>query len=164
MTSLQGVFGAGFDMQAAASQGNQSFEPIPAGVYPLEVSNCELKQSRAGNNMIACSFTVTEGQYVNRKIFMNYNVGHPSEKPRLIAQQQFSRLCLAAGLQSIQDDTQLIGARVMGKVGVRPPANGYDASNTIYDFSPLGGSAPAQQPYGRQQAPASQSSVPWGRR
>ena len=48
MTSLQGVFGAGFDMQAAATQGNQSFEPIPAGVYPLEVSNCELKQSRAG--------------------------------------------------------------------------------------------------------------------
>lgn len=163
MTSLQGVFGAGFDMQAAA-QGSGSFEPIPAGVYPLEVSNCELKSSRAGNAMIACSFTVTEGEYVNRKIFMNYNVGHPSEKPRLIAQQQFSRLCLAAGLQSIQDDTQLIGARIMGKVGVRPPANGYDASNTIFDFQPMQGSAPTAP---RSQRPAPQQSagsVPWGRR
>lgn len=161
MTSLQGVFGAGFDMQAAASQGNTgSFEPIPAGVYPLEVSNCELKQSRAGNPMISCSFTVTEGQYVNRKIFMNYNVGHPSEKPRLIAQQQFSRLCLAAGLQSIQDDTQLIGARVMGRVGVRPPANGYDASNTIFDFQPMSQTTTAA-PRVQQRT---QQAVPWGRR
>ena len=161
MTSLQGVFGAGFDMQAAASQGNSgSFEPIPAGVYPLEVSNCELKQSRAGNPMIACSFTVTEGQYVNRKIFMNYNVGHPSEKPRLIAQQQFARLCLAAGFQAIQDDTQLIGARVMGRVGVRPPANGYDASNTIFDFQPMAQTTTAA-PRVQQRT---QQAVPWGRR
>jgi hypothetical protein len=161
MTSLQGVFGAGFDMQAAASQGNTgSFEPIPAGVYPLEVSNCELKQSRAGNPMIACSFTVTEGQYVNRKIFMNYNVGHPSEKPRLIAQQQFARLCLAAGFQAIQDDTQLIGARVMGRVGVRPPANGYDASNTIFDFQPMAQTTTAA-PRVQQRT---QQAVPWGRR
>ena len=50
-----------------------SFEPIPAGRYPVEVDDAEEMTSRKGDPMIKLIFKVLEGEYTGRIIY-NYIV------------------------------------------------------------------------------------------
>lgn len=158
MTSFSSVFGSGFNAEKYAAQNpaNNSFEPLPAGNYLLEVEESELRKSKAGNDMLHLCFAVADGQHVGRKIFSNLNIGHPSQKVRDIALQSLASLCKAAGIAEIQNDTDLIGKRVIGRVKVRPAQNGYEASNDVSMFSaPTTGNAPVPA------AAATKQNVPW---
>ena len=45
-----------------------TFEPIPAGKYPLEVDACELGLSRNGNTMYTIDLVVRDGEYMGRRL------------------------------------------------------------------------------------------------
>ena len=45
-----------------------TFEPIPAGKYPLEVDACTLGLSRNGNTMYTIDLIVREGEYMGRRL------------------------------------------------------------------------------------------------
>lgn len=50
-----------------------SFDPLPRGKYPLEVTDAEFKQSNSGNDMLSLELTVMEEheEYAGRKVFHN---------------------------------------------------------------------------------------------
>ena len=48
-----------------------SFQEIPTGIYPVELSRMEVGKSAWGTDQINISFKVTDGQYQNQLIFYN---------------------------------------------------------------------------------------------
>lgn len=52
---------------------SRSFEPLPVGRYPAKVSALDYnpESARSGEPTVAWEFTVSEGEYANRKAFLN---------------------------------------------------------------------------------------------
>lgn len=164
MTSFSSVFGSSFIAQPVSDQPN-SFDLIPNGKYPMEIQESELATSRAGDPMLKLTFAVTEGKYVNRKIFANLCIGHKSDKVRQIALDQLSQLLMAVGMPSLDEDSQLIGKRFVGRVGIeRSKDDRYGDSNRVYQFAPLDAAPAAASLASAPAAAPAARNVPWGRR
>ena len=150
-----------FENLASSSSGD--FQPIPAGNYLLDVSFSQLKQSRAGAQMLAVTFDVADGDYSRRKIFQNFVIGSSNETARNIALGQLSELCKAAGLAEMKQDTDLIGARILGHVVIRKSKDPqYGDSNQVVNFA----AANAKNAAAAKNAPKASSSddlPPWER-
>lgn len=54
-----------------ASNLSDDFEEIPVGKYEVALDSLVLKESKAGDPMIAARFTVVNGSFQNRKVFLN---------------------------------------------------------------------------------------------
>lgn len=167
-----------FDATQVAPQ--ESFVPIPAGVYLAQVVESDVRALKSGSGeAVSLTFEVLQGQYVTRKVFANLNVRHTSAEAERIAQQQLSALCHAAGVIHLQDTTQLHMRPVQIRVKVRKDDTGlYGDRNEItgYEAAQQGGMPPRsappaaqgafapQAPTGAAAQPPAQRAAPWARR
>lgn len=103
------------------------FEPIPAGDYLVEIEKCEEKMSSSGNNMLAMTFNVVEGDYAGRKIFDNYVL---TEKALWKLKSLF--VALGEDVDGILefDPSDLIGQTFLATVSIEE-SPGYDPANRI---------------------------------
>ena len=66
---------ANIDAKALNEQANNlsdaDFEEVPNGKYEVSLDSLELKESKKGFPMMAARFTILEGAFKNRKVFMN---------------------------------------------------------------------------------------------
>ena len=83
------------------------FEPLPAGWYPVIVSSSDTFITRAGNEAYKLELTVTDGPAVNRKLFVNLNIGHPNPVADDIARRELASICAAAGVSGIEETEDL---------------------------------------------------------
>ena len=84
-----------------------AFDPLPAGVYTVRITNADSKQTKKGDGeYLAVTLTVIEGEYKNRTIIERYNLVNPSEKAERIGNAQFASLRQAAGITVKLRDTQ----------------------------------------------------------
>ena len=82
--------------------------PIPVGVYRAMLVKSEIKPTaNSAGIYIAAKFKVINGKYNGRSIYTNFNVQHQSEKAQEKGKGQFSALCHAVGILTIQDTSQL---------------------------------------------------------
>jgi hypothetical protein len=133
---------------------------LPAGKYKLVIESCELTTAKSGNyNVIKTVFQICSGEFVNRKIFSNFNYswagqGQPTDKQKTaiqIGRGEFSGLCKAVGLLKPSTCSQLTGKTVVGKVIVTKETVDFDSQNRISKFEPASGvtapvTAGARQP------------------
>lgn len=56
-----------FDL--ASVDENKGFEVIPKGIYPAVIDAFDFQESKNGNPMIAVTYSLTDPEYENRKIF-----------------------------------------------------------------------------------------------
>lgn len=99
--------------------------------YHLEVVNAESRTSKAGNPMWSIQYRIADDQpHANRRIFATYLLDHPSEKVVEIAKKAVIALCRASG-QKVTGPEDLIGAHVVGAVGIRKGQNGYEDQNEV---------------------------------
>ena len=104
---------------------------ITPAKYHLEVVDASARTSKAGNPMWAVQYRVADDQpHANRRIFATYLLEHPSEQVIEIASRAISRLVAAAGGR-IGSPEDLIGAHVVGTVGIRKGTNGYEDQNEV---------------------------------
>lgn len=156
------------NFDATTVQPNDSFSPIPAGDYIAQITNSELKPTKAGNGMILnLTWTVLDGMYANRKIFDRVNVQNQNPEAEKIGQRQLSSICHTLGVMKLQDSNQLHGKPCKIKVKIRQDAQWGD-SNEVKGYEAMNGFvAPAQSSYAQpaqQQAPQQSSSTPpWAR-
>lgn len=91
-------------------------EPLPAAVYPAKITSAELRQSKSSDSqMIAVEFTVSEGEFENRKLFRNFSL---SEK----ALGFLKELCEKGNIEFSDEglDTEdMLGAELSLQVGQR---------------------------------------------
>ncbi len=114
-----------------------SFEPIPAGIYNMIVSDVEDTATSKGDRRLRMTFTITDGEYVGRKIFEGYNLTG-NEKAVQISRGQLKALWKCAGHDAfvINHPSEFQNIEIAASVKIQPAKDGYDAKNTISSFKP----------------------------
>ena len=128
-----------------------TYEPIPEGIYPINITKVEMKPTRAGNGkrlVIACK--VTDGDHRGRSIMTGLNVVNANPTAQEIGRKQLRVLLQAVDLDGCREMGRLVGKECLANVTVKPPQNGYDASNDIKSFKAASGSARASAPTGKK--------------
>ena len=128
---------AGFN--AAEVPPQDSFEPLPAGWYPVVISESEFKPTKDGKGQyLQLTMTVIEGSYENRKIFDRLNLDNPNQTAVEIAQRALSAICHAVGVLTPTDSTELHDRPLEVKLSVRPAKDQYEPSNDVRGYRAIG--------------------------
>lgn len=148
---------------------NQSFDPLNPGKYAMRVTATEKKPTKAGDGAyLQVELEIDENhhpEHKGRKVWDRLNIWNQNTTASEIAQKQLKALCLACGLSSVTDSSELHGHTVQVKLKVRPANAGYDATNEVSSYEPLGGAAPTPAAAAPRQAPAAASKQPaWARK
>lgn len=113
-----------------------SFSPIPAGTYNLVVTAAEMKETKTGNQRLAVTFNVTDGEFAGRKIFDGYNMSGTEQAVQIGRGQVKSLLKCANKPFEISGPEELIGIEIAAAVKIQPAKDGYDEQNKISSFKP----------------------------
>lgn len=99
------------------------FGAIPAGVYPVVVTNGEFKMSSNGNPMFVLEMDITSGEYENRKLWANYVTASPNDERKIGLSRFKSMLSRLTGTEystfSQSDIGDLIGCQGRAKIAIR---------------------------------------------
>lgn len=148
---------------ASAIEPQQSYSPIPAGVYVARIVESEVKPLKSGNGTgLSLQFEILEGSCVGRMVFANLNIQHSSVDAERIGQSQLSQLCHAVNVIKVKDTQQLHNIPVKIKVKIRKDESGqYGDRNEVTQYEAVqGATLPAFQAPKAQQK-ATQSTAPW---
>lgn len=144
------------------------YEPIPAGHYPAQITDSEVKETKAGTgSYLSLEYTLIGDSYAGRKIWLNLNLDNPNPKAVEIAEQQLAAICDSIGHNGNVQDSQELHMKPMTINVVIKRDEQYGDKNEIKGFSNINGdvSKPvAQSPVQPQQAAPSQGFVPPGLR
>jgi len=132
---------ASLNFNAANVAPQQSFQPIPAGVYTVMVTDSEVKPTKNGTGQMAVfGLQVVDGEHRGRKVFARINVQNQNPQAEAIGQSQLSSLCHAAGVLQLVDTSQLHSKVVRAKVKIRKDETGrYEDQNEVTAFEAVGG-------------------------
>ena len=135
-----------FDASTVAPQ--EAFDPIPAGWYPAQIVESEMKAgSKPGSAYLAITLQIMGGDFNNRKVFDRFNLQNANPVAVEIAYRSLSAVCHAVGLIQVADSQLLHGRPMMVKVSVRPArvdattGAAYDASNEVKGYKALDASS-----------------------
>jgi len=133
-------------------EASQSFDPVPAGHYVAIMTDSEWKpiadqeefdgfdyeegvhKKDCTGKMLKCTFEIVGGPYARRLVWLNLNLVNKNPAAVKIALSTLSAMSRATGV-SPKDSKDYHNKPVKLKVEVRPPNNGYDASNNIKGIS-----------------------------
>ena len=109
----------------------RSFEPLPDGWYKAVINGTARKTSKAGNDYLEVELEITDADHAGRRLWEIYNLWHPSEAPKEIAQRQFSNLVNACGLANCKESDDLIGMHLDVKLKTEAGNGEYQPKNKI---------------------------------
>ena len=106
----------GYDPKQVA---DSDYDALPAGEYKAVIVESERKPTKNGaGHLLNVKFQIIDGQYKNRTVFDRFNLWNASEKAKLIAQQQFKKVCEAVNVMSPKDSSELHMKPLMIKLAV----------------------------------------------
>lgn len=148
-----------FNLSSIQPATPRSSEPLPAGLYQVEITNSELKELKSGNGQgLSLEFTVIDPQeHAGRKVWTNLNVQHSNPTAQEIGLGQLSALWKACSTEELEDTDQLFGQIVRIKTKVREAQNGYGPRAEVIGYEPISAMKPAVS---KPAAPAA-SKKPW---
>jgi len=119
-----------------SSDKESSFEPIPAGVYNVTVTEATLGETAKGDQRLKVTFAVIDGEYTGRKIFEGYMMSG-NEKAVQIGRGQVKSLLKVAGKDfNITGADALVGIELAAVVKVQAGKDGYSDKNAVSSFKP----------------------------
>jgi len=140
----------GFNAEDVEPQ--KSFEPVPPGWYTTMITNSEMKATKDGTGeYLQLRLDIIDGEYEGRVLFDRLNLVNENQTAVDIAQRQLSAICHVVGVLQPQNSDELHDKPLRVKVAIRPPSNGYDASNEVKAYAEAGNA-------GKQAAPAQPAS------
>lgn len=141
--SEQKMTGLAFDASQVAPASIS--DPIPAGWYNSEITDCEVLpvKGRNGGTRVKFEFTVIDGEYKGRKFFGSINNKNANAQAQEIGQKELSAICHAVQVIQVSDTKQFVGKVLQVKVKVKPEdkEGGYDAANEPKAYKPFEGVA-----------------------
>lgn len=147
-------------------EGQGEFQPLPAGWYTANITDAEVKDTKAGTGQyIKCRYDITGPSHEGRVVFGNLNIRNPNPKAEEIGRQQLGDLMRAIGLSSVTDTDQLIGGRCQIKLKVRKSEE-YGDSNDVQAWkaaegAPMPKAEPAAAPAAAQASAG--AAPPWAK-
>ncbi len=167
MASLKEIIPGGFDATAVEPQENRSSDPLPAGIYEVEITNADIKDTKSGNGTgLNVEYTVIgPAAHAKRKVWQFLNLRHTNPQAEQIGQSQLSSLCRAVNIPKLDDSDQLFGAILRISLKVRAASGNYSASNDVTGYEAVGTAPPpAARPAAAAPAVNPRSTVaPWAR-
>ena len=159
-------FGETFD--AEATEPAQDFDAIPAGKYPVMITESEKVENSSGaGSHIKLVMQVLDGPCKGRLLFHRLNLDNASSQAVQIARGQLSSICRAVKVLKPRDSTELHNLPLIVRVDVRV----YEEKryNDVKAFYPVDGAAPDAAPAGPAApaagpAAAPASAAPWGKK
>ena len=127
----------GFDVSevdASATSGGGSREPIEPGNYTLKALEAEEMETKSGGTMIKVKFEVVGGMHAGHWIWQNFNITNKSEKAQAIGRQQLVAWATACGKPNADDTDKLIDKPFKAAVGISKGTGGYADSNEVKAF------------------------------
>lgn len=93
----------------------KSFEPLPDDRYECEIVEVsEVKTAGSGSQYVVVTFSVTDGEYTDRKLFRNYMIEGPGVGFLMDLWRKATKEELEVGLEELEIDTDdLVGSRVV---------------------------------------------------
>lgn len=141
----------GEDFDTNSVEPAAGFEALPAGWYPVQISNAEIQDTKSGTGKyLKLELEVIGDHHAGRKVFARMNIVNPNPQAVQIAMRELAAVGQALNLAAITDTAELIGGQLQVKIVVKAEA-GQEPQNEVKGYKPLGETA-AQPP--RQQAAA----------
>lgn len=139
------------------------FEPLPAGDYFAQVTESEMRPTKAGTGeYLKLTWQVLAGPFEGRKFWEQLNIRNPNDTAQRIALQSLAKICDAMGLAAIDDSDELHNRPVNVRLVVKEQA-GYSPKNEVKGYSAHEPSKPAaSKPAAAATKPAAPR--PWGAR
>ena len=99
----------GFNPNEYEGSISTSFEPLPAGSYPVQIVETETKTTNAGNGTyLKTKFEVVDGEYKGRKFFQNFNLTNANETAERIGRQHIKAILDAIGKSSAKNSQEML--------------------------------------------------------
>lgn len=153
----------GFTFDSSNIDITDTFEPLPAGEYTVEVVDSDVRSTKAGTGeLIALTFRVVDGEYENRRIWVNINHRNQNPKAQQRGEKELGQLKHAVHMtHGLEDTVDLHNIPLRAVVVVEEGSNGYGPRNSIKAYKPLESTANVA-PMRPAQAPA-KAAAPWKR-
>lgn len=136
---------AGFN--AAEVEPQNSFDPLPAGWYPVAITDSEFKPTKKNDGQyLQLEYTVLEGEYEGRRVWDRLNLDNPNQTAVEIAQRSLSAICRAVGVMTPTDSTELHDRPFEVKLSVKPAKGEYEPSNEVKGYRAMGEAAAPTAP------------------
>lgn len=164
---------------------NTEFKPIPPGTYKVRVENAEgpVDSKRANptnpsefGKIIKIMFSIIEGEYAGRKLFMNNNIiVYPkslsaddvkrAQQAMALGGQERKVLLASVGKVGIENAAELIGAICTAKTRITKDINGKDRAEIARlmpdgDFNVVAPTVTGS-PSHTEAAPTTRAKLPW---
>jgi hypothetical protein len=133
-----------------------SYGPLPAGEYEMVITRSASKPTKAGTgSYLELEMQIASGEHSGRRHWERLNLDNPNSTAVRIAQEALAKLCLALGLEHVEDSEQLHDLPFIAVVGIDKKD---DQRNVIYDYAPVMAAKPQPKPAAAPQA----TKRPWG--
>lgn len=134
-----------------------AYGPLPAGEYEMIITRSATKPTKAGNgSYLELEMQVVSGPASGRRHWERLNLDNPSHQTVKIAQEQLAKLCVALGLDEVNDSDELHDISFIAEIGIDKKD---DQRNVIWGYAPAMKAAP--KPAAKPAAPVN-NKRPWG--
>ena len=138
--------GETFNTDDNIDEGTGSFEPMPAGWYTAQIVDSEMKTTKAGTGeYLECKMEILGPNHAGRFVWDRFNLKNPNEVAVRIGKGNLAAIAKAVGIASLSDSSELHMKPFQVKLNVRPPQNGYEASNECKGYKGADGAAQPSQ-------------------
>ena len=133
----------GFNAEGVERTG--TYEPLPAGDYPVMVVASTMKHPKGpyGEDTskpayLELSIDIIEGEYKGRKLTDRLHLNNPSDMTRKIAKGTLASICDALGVGGVNDSYELHNKPMLAKVAIKPASGQYGPSNEVKGYKAMG--------------------------
>lgn len=143
---------------------SNTYGPLPAGEYEMMIVKSETKPTKANTgHYLELEMHVISGQHSGRRHWERLNLDNPNHQAVKIAQESLAKLCMAIGIDDVEDSEQLHDLPFVAEIGIdkkddqRNVIWGYQGINVqINNAKPKAPAAPAPS------AVPAKAAKPWG--
>ena len=143
-----------------------SYGPLPAGEYECMIVKSSTRATKSGNgSYLELEMHVISGDHTGRRHWERLNLDNPSLQTVKIAEEQLARLCVALGLDLVEDSEELHDKPFVAEFGIDKKD---DTKNVIWGYRAISGApvSPAKLATPKATppaaAPAKPAARPWG--
>lgn len=123
---------------------DRTFDPLPAGDYLMQVTESEIKPTKSGSGeQLILTLEVVDGPHQNRKVWDRLNIRNENADAQRIAQRALADLCLAIGVTSLRDTSDLHFKPFTGRVTIQADKTGQYGPQNRVRYKPRSGQPPA---------------------
>ena len=134
--NISELIGGDFDTNSV--EPSVGFEVLPAGWYPVQISNAEIMDTKSGTGKyLKLELEIIGDCYAGRKVFARMNIVNPNPQAVQIAMRELAAVGQALNLAAITDTAELIGGQLRVKLVIKAEA-GQEPQNEVKGYKSLG--------------------------